>query len=203
MGYCHYWRRERELEPEAYAPILADFRQVVLALDNAGVRLAGPLGIDLPELSEIGIAFNGLSACEHVQNDEICIPFPDPTASGIGDSRDAISNELVIGVQLRHRACNGDCSYESFLFERTSDRPPDRDDPAWCWDYCKTGFRPYDLAVQCLLLIAKHHLRHRIEVSSGGTDNHWADAKRMCYLHLGYPLLEFYLDPEAGLIEPR
>jgi hypothetical protein len=25
-------------------------------------------------------------------------------------------------------------------------------------DSCKTGFRPYDLAVQCVLLIAKHHI---------------------------------------------
>ena len=90
-----------------------------------------------------------------------------------------------------------DCSYEPFDFERTVARR------GWSTggggpirQYCKTGFRPYDLAVQCALLIAKHHLRDAFAVWSGGSEWHWNDARRFCYLHLGYSLGEFNLDDD-------
>ncbi len=200
MGYCHYWKRERSIEPATFGRIVQDFKQIVLALDDEGVRLAGPLGEGLPEITEEQIAFNGLADCGHPENDEICIPFPDANASGVGSSADAISDGWSIGVQLRHRTCNGDCSYESFVFERVC-APVAGGCEDICGDYCKTGFRPYDFAVQALLLIAKHHLRDRIEVHSGGSDIHWRDARALCYLHLGYPLLEFRMDRERGLVE--
>lgn len=128
-------------------------------------------------------------------------PFPDKDASGIGSSTDAITGDWFIGVLLPHRACNGDCSYESSHFERACTGRP-VDDQGSCTDDSKTAFRPYDFAVQGLLLIAKHHLQERIGVWSGGADAHWSDARILCCLHLGYLLLEFYLDGENGLI-PR
>jgi hypothetical protein len=67
-------------------------------------------------------------------------------------------------------------------------------------DSCKTGFRPYDIAVQCVLLIAKHHLKDRIQVWSGGSDYHWSDARLLCYFHLSYPLNQYKIDRDAGLI---
>jgi hypothetical protein len=67
-------------------------------------------------------------------------------------------------------------------------------------DSCKTGFRPYDLAVQCVLLIAKHHLQDRIQVWSGGSDYHWRDARLLCYVHLSYPLNQYKIDRDDGLI---
>jgi hypothetical protein len=109
-----------------------------------------------------------------------------------GNSANAIIESWFIGVQLRRRTCNGDCSYEPFIFERVLDS---HDANQKGFDYCKTGFRPYDLAVQCVLLIAKHHLRDNFEVASGGSDWHWNDARRLCYLHRGYPLTEFRIHP--------
>jgi hypothetical protein len=44
----------------------------------------------------------------------------------------------------------------------------------------KTAFKPYDLAVQCALLICKRHLREGIAIHSGGSDFHWNDPRRFC-----------------------
>ena len=62
------------------------------------------------------------------------------------------------------------------------------------------AFRPYDLAVQCVLLIAKRHLKDRIQVSSGGSDFHWNDARSLCYAYLGHPLNQYRIDRDAGLV---
>lgn len=203
MGYNHYWMRDEEIEAEAFSRVVADFRQCVLALHDLGVQLAGRMGEGLPQIDQDGIAFNGLMNCGHPKNEDICIPFPSAEASGVGDSADAIVGNWFIGVQLRRRTCNGDCSYEPFIFDRIAEEPkPDQDDPYLrTFEYCKTGFRPYDLAVQCALLIGKHHLRDRFTVTSGGSDWHWNDARRLCYLHLGYPLNEFKLLREEGLVD--
>jgi hypothetical protein len=198
MGYNHYWEREIEIDEVSFGKIVTDFQRMVLALDDLGVRLAGPLGEGLPEISLGGIAFNGLANCGHVKNEEICIPFAAPNASGIGNSINAVTGSWFIGVLLKHRTCNGDCSYETMTFKRVAERKSGEE--GRCFDSCKTGFRPYDLAVQCLLLISKHHLDDRIEVWSGGSDFHWNDPRRLCYAYLGYPLHEFHLDRDDGLI---
>jgi len=205
MGYNHYWRRHEEIEPEAFASMVRDFRRCVLALDDLGVSLAGTMGDGLPQIDQDGLAFNGVRNCGHPKNESICIPFPSEKASGVGDSVDAIVDNWFIGVQLRRRTCNGDCSYEPFILNRVVEKerrnPHDPDPDQRVFECCKTAFRPYDLAVQCALLIGKHHLRERFGVSSGGSDWHWNDARRVCYLHLGYPLNEFKLLREEGLIQ--
>jgi hypothetical protein len=197
MGYCHYWEIEAEIEKESFSSVVADFQKIVLALDDLGVRLAGPLGEGVPEIDVDHIAFNGVWNCGHAKSEEIVIPFPVPDAAGIGSSTDAVEGSYCgMGALLKHRTCDGNCSYETFTVMRRSDQTaPDRYS-----DSCKTGFRPYDLAVQCVLLIAKHHLKDRIRVWSGGTDFHWNDARRMCYLHLDYPLAQYRIDRDAGLI---
>jgi len=43
MGYCHYWEIEQEIEQESFSHIIADVQQIILILDDMGVRLAGPL----------------------------------------------------------------------------------------------------------------------------------------------------------------
>lgn len=199
MGYCHYWKREQTISQPSFGAIVHDFKRIILAPDDHGVRLAGPLGDGLPEITEAEVSFNGLARCGHPENQAICIPFPGTNASGVRSSTNVITGPWFIGVLLRRRTCNGDCSDESFNFERVcTDRPADA--AGFCEDYCKTGFRPYDFAEQCFLVAVKHHLRERIEVWSGGADHHWSDARSLCYLHLDYPLTEFRIDREDGLV---
>jgi len=61
MGYCHYWEIDAEIDKESFPSITADFQCVVLALDDLGARLAGPLGEGLPEIDAEPITFNGRS----------------------------------------------------------------------------------------------------------------------------------------------
>jgi hypothetical protein len=205
MGYNHYWERPVEIEPEPFELLVADFQRCVLALDDSGVHLGGPMGEDLPQVDRDVIAFNGVRDCGHVKNEAISIPFPSEDASGVGRSANAIVDSWLAGVQIRHRTCNGDCSYEPFVLERIVEhgtRDPSHSSPDdRLFGHCKTGFRPYDLAVQCALLIARHRVGDRFVVQSSGSDWHWRDAHRICYVQLGYPLSEFRMDRDAGLIK--
>jgi hypothetical protein len=200
MGYCHYWEADDGIGEESFGIIVADFQRIILTLDDTGVRLAGPVGTGLPEINADHLVFNGLSDCGHAKNEEIVIPFPAEDASGIGSSSSAIEGSYYgMGTLLKHRACGGDCSYETFRLARQCEER-DRVKDGRYSDSCKTGFRLYDLAVQCVLLIAKHHLKDRIQVWSGGSDFHWNDARSLCYAHLGYPLHQYRIDRDTGLV---
>jgi hypothetical protein len=200
MGYNHYWETDAQIDEKSFSNVVADLQRIVLALDDLGVRLAGGLGEGLPELNADLIRFNGVWHCGHAKNEEIFIPFPATNASGIGSSINAVDGSYFgMGTLLKHRTCDGNCSYETFTLARKC-ADASRVVNGRFSDSCKTAFRPYDLAVQCVLLIAKHHLRDRIGVSSGGTDYHWNDARRLCYLHLDYPLAQYRIDGDAGLI---
>lgn len=200
MGYCHYWEVEQEIDRETFSSIVGDVQRIILTLDDMGVKLAGPLGQGLPEFDSDHIAFNGLWNCGHAKNSDIAIPFPAPGATGIGDSADAVAGSYFgMGTFLRHRTCDGNCSYETFSLDRVCDETGKVSDGRYS-DSCKTAFRPYDLAVQSVLLISKHYLKERIKVWSGGGNYHWNDARLLCYVHLGYALSEYKMDRDAGLI---
>jgi len=200
MGYCHYWKIEQEIDQEPFSRAIADVQRIILTLDDLGVRLAGPLGEGLPEIDADEIAFNGLWHCGHVKNEEIVIPFPSADAAGIGNSVNAVDGSYFgMGTLLKHRTCDGNCSYETFRIARRC-KEIEKVHNGHYSDSCKTGFRPYDLAVQCVLLVAKHHLQNRIQVWSGGSDYHWNDARLLCYIHLNYPLSQYKVDRDAGLI---
>ena len=70
--------------------------------------------------------------------------------------------------------CDGQCCHEDFWL---------------CKDggdgWCKTAFKPYDVAVTAALLIAKHHRGQKIEITSCGSEPLWSDAKLVCQLVLG------------------
>jgi hypothetical protein len=101
MGFTHYWYRGEEIDEEVFGRIAADLARIILPLDNAGVRLAGPRGVGLPEIGPSKISFNGIKDCGHARNSSVCIPFPTAEASGIGDSRNAIAHADPLFVQLR------------------------------------------------------------------------------------------------------
>ena len=201
MGYNQSWEQECEIDADIFGKIVEDFGRIVLVLDDLGVRLAGPLGEGTPVLTPDEISFNGVADCGHPQNEEISLPAAAPRASGVGGSTGAIVGEKSWHVLLQRRTCDGNCSFETFTLERLSSRRPDDGSRLPCGDVCKTGFRPYDLAVQCALLIAKHYLRDRFSVHTAGSDYVWNDPRQLCYLSLQYPLREFRVDEENCLVQ--
>jgi hypothetical protein len=67
---------------------------------------------------------------------------------------------------------------------------------------CKTAFRPYDVAVCAVLLIAKRHLGTRISVRTDGDDAQWFAAKMLCQTVLGYGIEYAVTDGELLPVDP-
>ncbi len=176
MGYTHSWNRPQMIEPTTFNAIGKDLLTLLPPLEAAGAPLADAYGREEPEIGPGFIGFNGVACCGHARNPNIQLPWPANDAHGIGDN-------AGLGGTLPYRTCNGDCSYESVWFERCQE---DERIDEMTEGFCKTAFRPYDLAVTAFLVIARHHLGARFKVQTDGEGCHWADAFVLCQVVLGY-----------------
>lgn len=197
MGYTHYWYRQKGVKPDTYGQVIDDFRRLLPALKEWGIHLAGGLGEGEPQINETGVYFNGLRNCGHSPDDAIVIAWPAKEASGIATpDEDVKAGTWFAGALLSKRCCDGDCSHETFHFPRVL-KPHAWEKPkenGLYFVFCKTAFKPYDLAVTAFLVIAKHYLKDRLLVHSDGDEAHWQDAKWLCEMELGYGL-SFQIDP--------
>lgn len=196
MGYTHYWYRQRVIAQETYHLIVGDFRILLPTLGNWGIRLAGGLGEGEPRIDETEVWFNGRRNCGHQQDKSIAIAWPAEDGHGVAATgEDVKAGNWFAGALLSKRCCDGDCSHETFHFSRML-KPQTWEKPenGRYFAFCKTAFKPYDLAVTAFLVIAKHHLGDRLIVRSDGDEDHWQDARWLCELELGYGLA-FQLDP--------
>ncbi len=206
MGYTHYWRRPKELDGEEFEAVVNDFEKVVPYLDRMGVDLADRDGTGEPVIDDDEIRFNGDSDCGHEARD-LGITWPSEHPSGVNDGggRDGT---WFAGATLNTRACGGRCSHESFNLPRVYEprqypggevEEPKED--GLYFDFCKTAYKPYDLAVIAALTIAKHHLGDSIKVSSDGDTDQWTDGLWLCQQVLGYGGdMEF--NDDGRLVEP-
>lgn len=181
MGYTHSWSRPQVISPAAFHAITADFQQVMPALETAGSPIANAHGLEEPEFAPDHIRFNGVRHCGHAPNPEVRLPWPGNGAGGIG------SNVGITSGTLSFRTCNGDCSYESVWFDRCIDTEW-TDEDGTSSSFCKTAFRPYDLALTVFLLIAKQHLGREFRIKTDGEAAQWEDAQRLCQAELDYSL---------------
>ena len=119
-----------------------------------------------------------------------------------------VSGTWFAGLKLSQRTCGGDCSHETFSLplelEESDWRQPigkishydeydnpvynDKEEVGRYFEFCKTAYKPYDLAVIICLIIAKHYLKDGIIVSSDGTLEQWKDGMIICQKILGYGL---------------
>ena len=66
--------------------------------------------------------------------------------------------------------------------------------PVWC----KTAFRPYDIAVTaCLIALAYHMPPGAVSFGSDGRHAHWLPGRILAFNCLGYGLTEPFLELEA------
>jgi hypothetical protein len=208
MGYTHYWYREREINRDAFAKIVRDFRKLLPILKVLDVKLGDGRGEGNPIINNKEVIFNGLRNCGHPKNSHIVIPWPaEIVKPGVApNASQAVVGSWFAGVLLNQRTCDGDCSYETFYFPRFLPQTYKPIEPVTCYDLsgrpfcsdrqlvgkyfdcCKTAFRPYDLAVTAFLVTVKHHLVDGIIVRSDGELVQWMDAMRLCHESLGYGL---------------
>jgi len=201
MGYTHYWYRIREIDKTTFRNIVADFKKLLPLFKTLDIKLGDGLGKGEPIINDNEVIFNGLHNCGHPQNKHIVIPWPAlKTKNGVAPSSEkAIVGGWFAGVVLQQRACDGSCDYETFYFPRIQkkrDFEQFHDDTRkkLIFNFTKTAFRPYDLAVNVFLIIAKHHMSNSIKVSSDGELQHWMDAAKICQNALGYGLNDFKLE---------
>lgn len=201
MGYTHYWYREKEIDAETYGKIISDFKAAMPGFKWLGLPLAGPMGKGKPIVTESEVRFNGLERCGHAQRD-LGITWPAATVkNGTAPSTElAVVGSWFAGAQLDQRTCGGDCSHETIAFDRVQVTQFERRDGSkWSKDpqkegkerglyfeFCKTAYKPYDLAVTIFLVIAKHYLGKRLLVSSDGEIQHWTEAVGVCNRAFGY-----------------
>lgn len=190
MGYTHYWYKEKEISKETYKEIITDFQKVLPKIEEH-VKLADGMGDNKAVINILKgqVIFNGISQCGHKQHN-LGITWPVKNAGGVGDSgKEAKDGQWFAGAKLSTRSCGGDCSHESFVFDRIDSRADADDDyKEKYFNFCKTAFKPYDLAVIIFLIIAKYKLKEKINVSSAGDDDAWFDGKMFCHESLGYGL---------------
>lgn len=189
MGYTHYWKRRIVIQQPEFQAIAHDFQKLLPSFRKFGIPLAGVDGTGEPVVAPLKeVSFNGARNCGHPPNHELVLPWPAPNAGGVYAVERPISGRWYAGAVVETRTCDGDCSYEGFYFPRVY-IPADWEEPderGMYFNFCKTAFRPYDLAVTAFLLIAKHYLGDDIVVSTDGEDAHWRDAKILCLMELGY-----------------
>ena len=192
MGYSHRFVVDKTLDPENFLKLVQDFRKIVKPLEHLGVKLAGPLGEGDPSLDDDYIGFNGVKNCGH-QKRNMGLMSPAPGSKGIANPRQADQEVIETmgynGSKTNTRVCDGECSYESFTLEqekRLGYQSPESRAKSRIFDSTKTNYKPYDLAVTACLIIAKHHLRDQIDITTDGKQENWDDARMVCQHFLGY-----------------
>ena len=93
----------------------------------------------------------------------------------------------------------GEESHESFLLEQSmsddrfedqkriySIKSKDIEPDTKFFNFTKTARKPYDIYVQSALIIAKHYLKNKIDITSDGNHDEWNDARVLCTKVLGY-----------------
>jgi len=182
MGFTHYWYKEAELDKKSFKRFSKDVNKVIKALELI-VPLADYDGSGKPEVTTERISFNGVADCGHKRRD-LGITWASDNSGGISlvtkeDEKTGLESDVegswFAGATLNQRTCDGDCSHESFTFERVvKGKTPDKDNKVF--DCCKTAYKPYDLVVMTCLLLAKKHFDDAIVIKSDGTLKQWQDA---------------------------
>ncbi len=199
MGYTHYFDRQKTLPAKKFKQFSEDVRKIIdYCHKDMGIHIAGGNGEGEPIINSEEILFNGsINQPKGVwtTNEQIQIPWPSPTASLTDPSTDPIADKTdgqwmagdVVSQRVAPTYPNNpqfaDGMYESFYVDRTTDDTE---------IFCKTAYRPYDLAVTAVLIALKHHFP-KSQVRSDGEDKDWIDGKILCHNLLGYGM-DFELD---------
>lgn len=209
MGYTHYFYTKPDLNKAYFLSFVTDFKKMMQPLKLLGVKLADGRGENTPIVRPDEIIFNGMTNCGHIERD-MGITWPSKTAKGINQNKvgtqlqELVSGKWFAGAQLESRVCDGDCSHETFHLQQKAENLPDykkvSEDNGYIFDCTKTAYKPYDLAVNVALIIAKHHLKTDIIIRSDGEEKDWEEGRQLCQHFLGFGK-DFKLDEDQELLK--
>ena len=154
MGYTHYYPQSRDFSKDEWKAVKDGARKAVRHCQRRGIGLARDWDGGSPSVTDRSITLNGAgeSGCE-----TFYLPrLKEPRFDSLNDV-ESLGVGLGVGLGDRPRPV----------------RPPEPK-----FQFCKTGGRPYDLAVCLILLVASSAAPGALEVGSDGDwDNDWAEAR--------------------------
>jgi hypothetical protein len=110
-----------------------------------------------------------------------------PLGNYRGTSQPIFDDEEILFNGLGNTGCEG---FEIYRYQL-----PKRPGQVRTLSYCKTEHMPYDICVQAVLIVMKHHLGNAIMVNSDSKDGDWDKARKACQECLGYSE-DFWLQKE-------
>jgi hypothetical protein len=84
-----------------------------------------------------------------------------------------------------------DEGHETFCIQQTFEGYRQVQDDGKLFEFCKTAFKQYDIAVTACLIVFKHHFGDDFRVSSDGNTEDWLAGKDACQAVLGYGEVPF------------
>jgi hypothetical protein len=181
MAYGHHWRRPPDLTPAAFAKAADDIREILAAVAERGVLIAGPTGIGKPEITSRCIAFNGARNCGHKYRN-LGDPWPHADARGVMATNNVVVGPYYSGAKLITRVCGGNCAGDPFVVDLEYQKAEWSElDEGGYFCRCETLFKPFDLAVTAALIRLKQNLPDEFVITSDGRHcNGFEDAKLLC-----------------------
>jgi len=187
MSYSHYWYPYEPIEARYFKRIKKDFRKLLFLEKNIFLPiLYGADGIGDPVITDTRIAFNGDRHCSHQSRHSIlfCIP-------GLEDKAINQSLKGTGAAESRSRGCSGGkCSCDAMALFSDQDKgyaELSNGAESLFTGSVKTNLKPYDIAVQCLLIVAWYRVPGFI-AESDGQQEQWFRAMLLCQMNLGYGL---------------
>ena len=191
MGYSHFWYTKQCIPDDAFLSLLHDVKQIYKPLLDMGVLLSSPSGVGDPIFNENVIEFNGTDQCGHMSKN-VFLHWPTSDVQKVSKNMKEDNYPTMRNIKMNARICGGSCMHEPFIFRKinlkveSNERLPS-------FNSCKTSFKPYDMAVNVVLIIVKHYLNNDIWINSDGAITQWNDAMMFVNHFLGYGR-DFILD---------
>ena len=198
MGYTHYYIVNPKFDAKLFKKVGVDFKKMLEPLSRLGIKLGDGRGENSAIILPTEICFNGSVNCKGLQNSNWKIR---DSKKGSQDDIDKILSFMkkeswFKDENIMDRSCDGDYSHETFSLEQKletvmtrhdgSKYSLDPDEEGKYFQFTKTARKPYDLAVNVVLIIAKHYLKKEIFISSDGDESNWVEGKQLCNHFLGY-----------------
>ena len=191
MGYTHYYYVSSYYKQEAWDALLKDVKKLlVLPIPKVcAVSNTPPYEYEYMDIDNLGELINSEKVIDgnqgHYNIDETEISF-----NGIGElahEQFKLYQRMPPTVFERHEgfAKRWTAPQVTGIVGNTKDNDNSRMLHPY-FEFTKTARKPYDIVVQCCLILAKKHLGKGIAISSDGEKDDWTDAINIIEKNFGY-----------------